>query len=266
MPNRKIKHIIATLVGASQQETMDVYDVDAVHKADIKNNLTTTVTGTYALDAAQGKVLNDEITSIHDHIYAGTLPNGTDLDDVRDVGSHMVSGSVQYANKPHMPDGTAAAWGILEVLGSRDNSATTVIQVFHQNNRMWTRFYNPDPGIWYNWTMYNSINDGGYGFTYRTYEYTYSIPENSFINVTADQFTPNVSTPPNWSFFCLRTYYTGNSNVKATRLQHGNGSETIVTLRNDSSSVATGTFRVSYIYINGYSTTNLHSFDESTLA
>lgn len=60
MPNRKIKHIVAKLVGASTEETLDVYDVDAVHTSDVANNLTTTSEG-YVLDARQGKALNDSL-------------------------------------------------------------------------------------------------------------------------------------------------------------------------------------------------------------
>ena len=62
MPNRKIKHIVAKLVGASTEETLDVYDVDAVHTSDIANNLTTTNEG-YVLDARQGKALNDSLAN-----------------------------------------------------------------------------------------------------------------------------------------------------------------------------------------------------------
>lgn len=61
MPNRKIKHIVAKLVGATTEETLDVYDVDAIHIDKIANNLTTTTSG-YVLDARQGKALSDSIS------------------------------------------------------------------------------------------------------------------------------------------------------------------------------------------------------------
>lgn len=61
MPNRKIKHIVAKLVGAATEETLDVYDVDAIHTDKIANNLTTTDSD-YVLGASQGKVLNDSIS------------------------------------------------------------------------------------------------------------------------------------------------------------------------------------------------------------
>lgn len=61
MPNRKIKHIVAKLVGASTEETLDVYDVDAIHTDKIYNALDQTAAG-YVLDARQGKALNDSLT------------------------------------------------------------------------------------------------------------------------------------------------------------------------------------------------------------
>ena len=61
---RKIKHIVAKLVGASEEETLDVYDVDALHSGNIANNLTTTSSG-YVLDARQGKALNDNLTTVN---------------------------------------------------------------------------------------------------------------------------------------------------------------------------------------------------------
>lgn len=266
MPNRKIKHIIATLVGASQQETMDVYDVDAVHKDDIKNDLLTTVTKTYALDAAQGKVLNDKIQAVHDHIYAGKLADGTDLNDVKDAGIHLVPSGGHYMNCPHMVDGSEVAWGFLEVLCAFDASNPTTMQRFYQNSRVWTRFYNPDSGNWFTWTMYNSIRDGDYPFTYRTYTYTYTIAADTLMNITADQFTPILGTPQYWAFFGFRTWTTNNSNVYITRLQHGSGSNVVMTIRNNSNTVQTGTLTVSAIYSNYYTTAWIHEFDESSLA
>lgn len=61
MANRKIKHIVAKLVGASTEETLDVYDVDAVHTDKIYNGLDQTNAG-YVLDARQGKALNDTLS------------------------------------------------------------------------------------------------------------------------------------------------------------------------------------------------------------
>ncbi len=52
MPNRKIKHIVAKLTGASEEETLDVYDVDAVHTDKIYNGTNQSSSG-YVLDARQ---------------------------------------------------------------------------------------------------------------------------------------------------------------------------------------------------------------------
>lgn len=73
MPNRKIKHIVAKLVGASTEETLDVYDVDAIHTDKIYNALDQTAAG-YVLDARQGKALND---SLNNKMQIGYLPNAT---------------------------------------------------------------------------------------------------------------------------------------------------------------------------------------------
>lgn len=64
MANKKIKHIIAKLVGSSTEETMDVYDVDAVHTSDVINNLTsnTEAAKKKPLSAYQGYVLNNNLT------------------------------------------------------------------------------------------------------------------------------------------------------------------------------------------------------------
>lgn len=61
MANKKIKHVIAKLLGEDTTETLDIYDESALHAENIQNNLTTTEEG-YALDARQGKALQDEIS------------------------------------------------------------------------------------------------------------------------------------------------------------------------------------------------------------
>ena len=75
MANKKIKHIIAKVVGSSTEETMDVYDVDAVHTADVINNLTsnTEAAKKKPLSAYQGYVLNNNLTQ---HIIAKTFTFG----------------------------------------------------------------------------------------------------------------------------------------------------------------------------------------------
>lgn len=60
MANKKIKHVIAKLLGEDTTETLDIYDESALHAENIKNNLTTTNAG-YALDARQGKALKDAV-------------------------------------------------------------------------------------------------------------------------------------------------------------------------------------------------------------
>lgn len=76
MANKKIKHIIAKLVGSSTEETMDVYDVDAVHTADVINNLTsnTEAAKKKPLSAYQGYVLNNNL-SVSSELYPAYISN-----------------------------------------------------------------------------------------------------------------------------------------------------------------------------------------------
>ena len=91
MANKKIKHIIAKLVGSSTEETMDVYDVDAVHTADVINNLTsnTEAAKKKPLSAYQGYVLNNNFndslsrSNIQSLAYRGEQTSG-DANDMAD--------------------------------------------------------------------------------------------------------------------------------------------------------------------------------------
>lgn len=67
MANKKIKHIVAKLLGESTEETLDIYDESALHATDIVDNLTST-DATKVLSAKQGKALNDSITNLDDSL------------------------------------------------------------------------------------------------------------------------------------------------------------------------------------------------------
>lgn len=62
MANKKIKHIVAKLLGESTEETLDIYDESALHATDIVDNLTST-DATKVLSAKQGKALNDSLSN-----------------------------------------------------------------------------------------------------------------------------------------------------------------------------------------------------------
>lgn len=107
MPNRKIKHIVAKLVGASTEETLDVYDVDAVHTDKIYNGLDQTTDG-YVLDARQGKALNDSLNSLLTWTSLGST-NGVETKSItlpetcqdvyvitRVTGTYFISHSLLY--------------------------------------------------------------------------------------------------------------------------------------------------------------------------
>lgn len=61
MANKKIKHIVAKLLGETTEETLDIYDESALHATDIVDNLTSN-DATKVLSAKQGKALNDSLT------------------------------------------------------------------------------------------------------------------------------------------------------------------------------------------------------------
>lgn len=63
MANKKIKHIVAKLLGETTEETLDIYDESALHATDIVDNLTST-DATKVLSAKQGKALNDSIGNL----------------------------------------------------------------------------------------------------------------------------------------------------------------------------------------------------------
>ncbi len=62
MANKKVKHIIAKNTGTSATETLDVYDADALHIDNIRNNLSTSEPG-YVLDARQGRELQKALSN-----------------------------------------------------------------------------------------------------------------------------------------------------------------------------------------------------------
>lgn len=80
---RKVKHIIAKLLGSSTEETLDVYDVDAVHKADVTASTVVTEAGK-VLDARGAKTLRDLITAESDRVTNTLL---TSIPIVQEIGS-----------------------------------------------------------------------------------------------------------------------------------------------------------------------------------
>lgn len=138
MANKKIKHIIAKLVGSSTEETMDVYDVDAVHTADVINNLTsnTEAAKKKPLSAYQGYVLNNNLTAI-DMFRSGTSISNCDLNDMLTVGKYYsINGSASstITNKPSQ----VAAGFTLYVMGQSGGygSSGNKLQILTQNTNI----------------------------------------------------------------------------------------------------------------------------------
>lgn len=67
MANKKIKHIVAKLLGETTEETLDIYDESALHATDIVDNLTSN-DATKVLSAKQGKALNDSLANISNYL------------------------------------------------------------------------------------------------------------------------------------------------------------------------------------------------------
>lgn len=80
---RKVKHIIAKLLGSSTEETLDVYDVDAIHTSDVTASTVVTEAGK-VLDARAAKTLRDLITAESDRVTNTIL---TSIPIVQEIGS-----------------------------------------------------------------------------------------------------------------------------------------------------------------------------------
>jgi hypothetical protein len=94
----------------------DLYSVK-FDKASIANNLITTASG-LALDARQGKVLQDQITAQNDNLalkilptYGNTLTGGTDFNNLKVAAIYDYQANLSYINAP-----ANGEYGILEVV------------------------------------------------------------------------------------------------------------------------------------------------------
>jgi len=163
MPNRKIKHIIAKVVGAQSEETLDVYDVDAIHYDDVVNNYTTTETGK-VLDGRMGK-------DIYDRLYGGTqvytirgyAENGSNLNEITRLGTYMLNGGYTYTNCPF--NTTSGNYGLLYVVrGVVENGfyAQIAFNCADSNAMYWRNgYYNSNTSsiVWRDWLMVQRNNE-----------------------------------------------------------------------------------------------------------
>lgn len=77
MAIKKVKNIITKINGIIKN--YDIYDDEAIHEDKLANNLTTLGEG-YALDARQGRVLNDKIGTQLWQLFSGNVANSQESD------------------------------------------------------------------------------------------------------------------------------------------------------------------------------------------
>lgn len=156
MANKKIKHIVAKLLGATTEETLDIYDESALHATDIVDNLTST-DATKVLSAKQGKALNDSITSSLSSQSSRISALEGDSVRVRDPGSTSNANSFRtpgwyykagWTNTPS----TVGATGYLLVLGHySSNSFAKQFYTTYSHNVLFMRTLND--GSWNSWSQ-----------------------------------------------------------------------------------------------------------------
>lgn len=123
MANKKIKHIVAKLLGETTEETLDIYDESALHATDIVDNLTSN-DATKVLSAKQGKALNDSLTSLVEYIVVSI---GRQTSSINVIQNH----SFKYGNLVHV-----AVY--IKVLVAISNASTVPLFDIRLNNTLIT--------------------------------------------------------------------------------------------------------------------------------
>lgn len=122
------------------------------HKIDIENivdNLTTD-NANKVLSAKQGKILNDNSL-----ISRGTVESGTNLNNIRQIGSYILNGSNSYTNMP-----TGLSYGVLTVLkGSDSGSFITQIITMTSQTRYFHRESSDSGSTWSAWIQLAKQSD-----------------------------------------------------------------------------------------------------------
>ena len=106
------------------------------------NNLTSTATNK-ALAAAQGKALDDKISTINSKIAPNTFTNNVDANNYTTYGNYHVGIST------NQPEGTSVQYGMLNVY---TGGSGFISQIFvESNNRMYFRYKNNSSSNWLAW-------------------------------------------------------------------------------------------------------------------
>lgn len=113
---------------------------------DVANNLTTATAGSYVLDAAQGKALNDKILPLK-----GLAKNySTDFDNINEIGIYYTDGTTM-SNAP----GVTYTYSTLIVTGG---DASLRLQTLIHGSYICTRKYYGSPATWRAWYRSNSTD------------------------------------------------------------------------------------------------------------
>lgn len=198
MPNRKIKHIIAKIVGANDEETLDVYDVDAIHTDRIVTNLTTN-SDDYVLSASQGKVLNDRfgdsVVGIRSY-----LASGSDLNNATTIGIYTLAGSYSYTNLPEN-----VTYGTLCVFRPTI-SGTYVFQIICpcSSGNIYCRGSVNNGGTWSDWRRFVGSDELASQVIYDETTTSLTLPANDTTG-TAYTLTVPSDTRYNWRLTAVST-------------------------------------------------------------
>ena len=120
--------------------TESVTDISLLEQAIEAGGQFQSVTG----DIATLKTTKADKTDLKNYIGClRTLPNGTDLNSVRNVGIYLIAGTNTYTNAP-------TRFGILEILNAVGTSSTSIVmQKITNTDTIYFRYYGGSS--WYNW-------------------------------------------------------------------------------------------------------------------
>ena len=136
-------------------------NIGALAAANVVNNLAATAAG-FALDARQGKALNDKITALNSNLnnylkFKGAIPS-TNLDSVTTSGIYSIDGhSIKIRHNEGGTMGTYQLWGNLIVLPYYKTQILITPNFVRSTSFpcLSIRFYMGNPAAWTSWlTLY----------------------------------------------------------------------------------------------------------------
>ena len=116
-----------------------------LHKGSLKNNGTTTTAGTYALDAAYGKTLNDSITTLNDSLTSAAITSLSNAELATGLYAFSATTSGVPTNLPGVLIQQQTSGYVRQMAvcgGASDN-----VKVYYRS------YYRSGGGGWPNWTQ-----------------------------------------------------------------------------------------------------------------